>query len=286
MTENASEILRVTPLDLPVNDTQVSAFGGWYRDFSEGVKLAPAWFRISIMDVNSHYRRFILGPSWVTLGMCLFVFALGYVYSYLRGMEPMVFIPYLAAGMIGWTFISSSITQGMNVFVKSRKFIENVKLPFHYFIFKTMFDIFYTAVLTVPVFIICIIFYEVPLHTQNWMFLAAIPLYLLSSYSVIVLIGILHLRVRDIQNPLSNFMRLMFLITPIIWMVEASQGSRRAAFIDYNPFFHYLEIFRAPLLGGSATLTNWMVVSGCTSALLLSAFIVLAMSWRHIHYWV
>ena len=81
MTENVTDITPVTSPDLPVNDTQVGAFGGWYRDFSEGLRLAPAWFRISIMDVNSHYRRFFLGPSWVTLGMCLFVFALGYVYS-------------------------------------------------------------------------------------------------------------------------------------------------------------------------------------------------------------
>lgn len=286
MDSKISEIDYEQNTDSPVYDTKISAFGGWIRDLREGMCLAPAWFRISIMDVNSHYRRFVLGPSWVTLGMSLFVFALGYVYSYLRGMDPNVFIPYLAAGMIGWTFISSSINQGMNVFVKSRKFIENVKLPFHYFVFKTMFDIFYTAILTFPVFAICVVVYDVPLYASNWMSLAAIPLYILSSYSVVVLIGILHLKVRDIQNPLSNFMRLMFLITPIIWMVEQRAGSKRAAFVDYNPFYHYLEIFRAPLLGGAAEPINWIVASSCTAGLFILACITFILYWRKIHYWV
>lgn len=284
--ESNINMVETAQIDLPVYDTQVSALGGWVRDLKEGLSLTPAWLRISIMDVNSHYRRFFIGPSWVTLGMLLFVFALGYVYSYLRSMDPDIFIPYLAAGMIGWTFIASSINQGMNVFVKSRKFIENVKLPFHYFVFKTMFDVFYTAVLTFPVYLLCVFLYDVQLQPTLYLSFVALILYMISSYSVIVLIGILHLRVRDIQNPLSNFMRLMFLITPIIWLVELGAGSKRAAFIDYNPFYHYLEIFRAPMLGDLPERVNWIVAISCTGGLFFLACLTFMFCWRKIHYWV
>lgn len=272
--------------DLPIHRTDVSRAGGWLRDIREGVALAPAWMRISIMDVNSTYRRFFLGSSWVTLGMVLFVFALGYVYSYLRGNEFSVFTPYLAAGMVAWTFIHSSVSQAMNVFVSSRRFIENVRLPFHYFIFKTMFDIAYNALLTLPVYVFCLFLFGVVPGAGLWRSLAALPLYLLSSYAIIVIIGVLNLRVRDIQTPLSNFMRLMFLITPVIWMVDERAGSRRAAFVDYNPFHHYMEIMRAPMLGQMPETVNWIVASSCTAALFTLACAVMILSWRRIHYWV
>jgi lipopolysaccharide transport system permease protein len=51
----------------------------------------------------------------------------------------------------------------------------------------------------------------------------------------------------------------MFYLTPIIWMPSMLAGRPGFAFLDLNPFFHLIEVIRAPLLGSMPTLTNWLV---------------------------
>ncbi|MGB6229687.1 MAG: ABC transporter permease [Litorimonas sp.] len=272
---------------LPVYDSDRSRFSAWKDDLLEGLRTAPIWGQLSVMDTSSEHRRFLLGTLWVPLGMIIFVFALGYVYSYLRNTEFTQFTTYLAASMVGWVFMSSSVTQGMSVFVSARRYIENIRLPLHYHVFKTVSDIALIAVLTIPTYLLCLVLFpsEVSVSALLWL-PPALLLFLLSSYGMVVCIGLLNLRLRDIQAPIQNFMRLMFLITPVIWMLESTTGSRRAVFVTYNPFFHYLEIFRAPLLGYRADPQNWIVALSCTAALLLLATASMLLFQRRIHFWV
>ena len=60
-------------------------------------------------------------------------------------------------------------------------------------------------------------------------------------------------------------MRIAFLATPIIWLpAERGAGGIMGAFLTYNPFYHYLDIVRAPLLGHVVTPMSVQVVAGVT----------------------
>lgn len=272
--------------DLPKYDTDISAVGGWWRDLRDALKLTPVWMRLSLMDVSSQHRRFFLGATWVTLGMTIFVFALGYVYSYLRNEEYAVFTPYLAAGMVAWTFMSSAITGGLNVFAGRSRFIENVQLPFHYYVFKTLSEISITAAMTIPVFGLCMILFDI---RPGWTILWALPglaIYMLTAFGVLIVMGVTNLKIRDIQTPLSNFMRLMFLVTPVIWMLEGREGTKRAAFVEYNPFFYFLDIFRSPLLGNVPEMRSWIVTASVAAFFFLAGIFVMIRARTRIHYWI
>ncbi|CAM3723126.1 ABC transporter permease [Litorimonas haliclonae] len=286
VTKSSHEATRKSSKKLPVYTTGKSSFQAWRTDLSEAFSSWTTWTRIAIMDISSRHRRFLLGGLWVPLGMAIFVFALGYVYSYLRNHEYAEFTPYLAASMIFWTIIHSSVTQGMSLFSSMGRHIETVRLPFHYYVLKKTFELVYTALLTSPIYIICVIAFGVQISSSFFLLLPALLIYITSSFSTLILIGLLSLRLRDIQEPISNFMRLMFLVTPVIWMVSSGASSKRAIFVDYNPFFHYLEIARAPLLGYYPTLTNWGVAGAmCVGILILSSLLMI--KWRSkIHYWV
>ena len=57
-------------------------------------------------------------------------------------------------------------------------------------------------------------------------------------------------------------MRVAFLATPIIWMPGMGGGRSKVmgAFLDFNPFYHFLELIRAPLLGNPIAPLSWIVV--------------------------
>ena len=60
-------------------------------------------------------------------------------------------------------------------------------------------------------------------------------------------IGMVSARFRDIPRIIASLAEVVFLITPIIWTPDLL-GPR--IYLAYgNPFFHMIEIVRAPLLG-------------------------------------
>ncbi len=75
----------------------------------------------------------------------------------------------------------------------------------------------------------------------------------------ILIFGMLCARFRDVNQIIANIMQVAFFLTPIIWRPEALNHSY--AIVSANPFYHFIEVIRAPLLGQLPTATNWIVVA-------------------------
>ncbi|MDP4589678.1 MAG: ABC transporter permease, partial [Burkholderiaceae bacterium] len=93
----------------------------------------------------------------------------------------------------------------------------------------------------------------------------AIPGLLLSTLTlawVALLAGVLCTRYRDLTQIVASVLQIAFYITPIIWMPSLLSGRRSFVFLEMNPFYHLIEVVRAPLLGSAPTMTNWAVSIG------------------------
>lgn len=78
--------------------------------------------------------------------------------------------------------------------------------------------------------------------------------------------------------------RVMLFLTPVIWMADLMP--RRAIFLTWNPFYHYIEIVRAPLLERPFDPLHWQVAIGGT---LIGWVVTLAIYTRfrpRIPYWL
>jgi ABC-2 type transport system permease protein/lipopolysaccharide transport system permease protein len=94
---------------------------------------------------------------------------------------------------------------------------------------------------------------------------AGLALVIANGYWLTMIVGIVGARYRDLAQVMTAVLRIAFLATPIIWVVPAvSESDPRsgllAPFLLFNPFYHFLEIIRAPLLGNPITLSTWVVV--------------------------
>jgi lipopolysaccharide transport system permease protein len=91
-------------------------------------------------------------------------------------------------------------------------------------------------------------------------------------------------RFRDVPPIVSNLVQLAFFMTPVMYQTQALGNQDWIAQI--NPFFHFLQIVRAPLLGLETSLASWIYA---LSASLACALVALAMFSRYrsrIPYWV
>ena len=91
-------------------------------------------------------------------------------------------------------------------------------------------------------------------------------------------------RFRDLPQIVSTLMQVVFFATPIIWSTEALSGN--AVLWTANPFYHLIEIVRAPLLGFPVPLHSWLAVAGITVVGWAVTLLMFRQFHRRICYWV
>src|SRR5438445_6358042 len=81
-------------------------------DITAAVKRYPLVGMLGWQDVRQRYRRSALGPFWLTISMGVMIGTIGLVFGQIFNSPMREFLPFLAIGMILWTFISSVVTEG------------------------------------------------------------------------------------------------------------------------------------------------------------------------------
>src|SRR6266850_1136109 len=75
-------------------------------DFWRALRHPELWVLLGWQDIKQRYRRSMLGPLWLTISTAVMVIALGYVYAAIFRQSLNDYFPYLAAGLVIWSFIS------------------------------------------------------------------------------------------------------------------------------------------------------------------------------------
>jgi len=210
-------------------------------------------------DVKQRYRRSKLGPFWLTISMGVLIGALGLVFGGIFNTPMRDFLPFLALGIILWAYLSTVINEGCTAFVSSDAIIKQLPLPLFTHIMRVIWR---NAIILAHNIVILPIIFLLFLKPLGWVALLAIPGLLISTVTlawIAFLASIFCTRYRDLSQIVTSVLQIAFYITPIIWMPSMLGGRSSFIFLDMNPFFHLIEVIRAPLLGSAPTLTNWLV---------------------------
>ena len=253
-------------------------------DLVEGARARYLWGRLGWQDIRQRYRRSVLGPFWLTLSMGAFVGALGALYGVLLDADIAEYMPFLALGFIVWTLISDIIRDGCNAFIASESIIKQVGLPLSVHVYRLLWRNLLTLVHNAVVFVVVAIVFGV---WPGWNGLLALPglvLLCLTGLWVALLFGIVSARFRDVPPIVSSVLRICFFVTPIIWTPDLIPN--RPMVLDVNPFYHFIEVVRAPLLGQAPGLLSWLVVLSLTLGGWLVTFAFFRRYRWRIAYWV
>lgn len=257
-------------------------------DIVEGARASHLWGMLGWQDIRRRYRRSVLGPFWLTISMGILVAALGTLYGALFDVEHAAYVPHLALGFIVWTLISGLITDGCTAFVKAENIIKQTNVPLSVHVYRMVWR--HTLILfhnSAIVVVVAVLFAIRP----GWTGLLALPglvLLCLSGIWVGLLLGMVSTRFRDVPPIVGSLVRILFFVTPIIWMPELMPGRALmlAVVLDFNPFFHFVEVVRAPLLGQAPGLLSWLAVTGMTLGGWVVTFAMFRSYRRRIAYWV
>jgi len=238
------------------------------------MQLAPAVHTISLslkrlplvgilgwQDIRGRYRRSKIGPFWLTISMGVMIGSIGLVFGQIFRSPMADYLPFLAAGLIFWAFISGVINEGCMGFIDAEGIIKQLPIPLFVHILRVLWRntlIFGHNILIFPLVLLAV---GKPVTAH---ILLVIPGFLLAALMlswVALFCAIICARYRDLPNIVASILQVAFYLTPIIWSPSLLPERAAAMILQFNPFYHLLELLRAPLLGAWPEPLSWLVVA-------------------------
>lgn len=254
------------------------------RDLRDGWHHRQLWGTLALHDVRKKYRRSTLGPFWITLSMGVMVSALGFLYGQIFGQVLDEYLPYLAAGFIIWGLISAMILDGCHIFIASEGMIRQLNAPLSIYAYREVWSALIGFAHNIWIFVAVAAWFGMQPSWNILLFLPAILLVLINGFWMVLFLGLVSARFRDVPLIVASTVQVIFFITPIIW--QPRMLPERALFLNLNPFYHLVEILRAPLLGQSPTWENWSTtILVAIVGWLITLIFYASYRWR-IPYWV
>jgi len=231
-------------------------------DIREGVLSKDIWLMLGWLEVKQRYRRSVLGPFWLTISSALIISAMGPLYGKLFNQPIGDYFAFLAVSYIIWQLMSQIITDACYAFITAESYIKQVRLPLTVHIYRIMWRNLIIFLHNFVIVLLVLAYFRPALDWHLLLFPFAILMFLVNAVWVSITLGLVCARFRDIPLIVNNLVLVAFFVTPIMWKPEML--GRYQWTVNLNPFYHFLEIIRQPLLGGPVNLVSWLAVAGIT----------------------
>jgi ABC-2 type transport system permease protein len=231
-------------------------------DLVSGARHYELWGMMGWQDIRQRYSRSVLGPVWLTLNMGLMVLGFGILYAGLFHQTIDTYLPFLTLGFIVWALVAGLLADGTTAFIASDGVIRQVAVPLSVFVYRVLWRHLIILGHNIWIFGAVAIVFGIWSGAVGLLAVPALLLLCLNGIWVGLLLGAASARFRDIPQFVGNLIPVIFLLTPVLW--RADQVPERAFFVVFNPFYHFVEIVRMPLLGSPAPLLSWIIVIAVT----------------------
>ncbi len=263
-----------------------TGIGGVLDDLREGFAQGQLWRSFAWEEIQNRYRRSALGIAWVGLSYAFFVVVIVIIFRGMaRGGTSEYFLIHVAMGFAAFSFITSNLSDGAEVFRSAGTWIKSTTLPYSIYIYKSISRSVFTFFVQLLVgFGVMAIMGWRP-NLTSLLALPAVGVFLLNAIAIQIVVGLGATRYRDLSHLISTVMRMLFFMTPVIWTLEQRSGFvRQIALI--NPITHYVEIFRAPIAKTEMMPESWPIVIILTIIVWVMALLSGSRLYRRLPFWI
>jgi lipopolysaccharide transport system permease protein len=205
-----------------------------------------------LSDLQSRYRRSVLGLAWAVLQPIILSALLAYVFSLFFGQPFKPFFIFVLTGFVIWDAVVMSITAGLTALENAGGFLMQARIPLLVFQLRIALG----AIINFGFGLIAVAFGAISVGSLPE---TVLPLLMIFPYALLLLLlltpltivfSILGIRYRDANHIVPIALQLVFLTAPIIIPREAFEQPQLAMIQYLNPVVPLLDVFRAPILHG------------------------------------
>ena len=225
--------------------------GAFWRELGQSLRNPEFWALSSWLDIIVRARKSRFGILWLLMPSVVYVFGLG---TFFLGMQPNAspgdFFAHVALGAMIFRTLMSSVIGSANVFHGSFSFIMDGHMRLTDYLLQSLAKSFFDMCMYAPVVVAALAVFGNVSPTGLLVSFPVLAIIYVNALWVSAVFALAGARFPDFGQLLNNVSIFLFLLTPIIWYPDMMPaGSLRAQLMRLNPFYHFVEIYRAPIMG-------------------------------------
>lgn len=232
------------------------------------------------------YRRTVLGQFWITLAMAVTFGAIGSVFGLIFKSPVVEYLPFLGCGLVFFTFLSGLLNDGATSFIVAEAFIRQMPIPPLTYFLRVMWKALFVLLHNGAALVVLFLFYPQPASASVLLFVPGLIIGCVGMGGLALAVAMLSTRYRDMPQVVSSVIQICFYLTPIVWLPTAIPEAPRAILLMWNPFYHFIEIMRAPLLDSVPPLSEWAISLAFASVFLTAGVAAYVWKRRDLAFWM
>lgn len=234
-------------------------------DIAASLRSPEFWAFSSWLDIVVRSRQSRLGIFWLVSPVIVYIWGVGYFFANMMGMPLARHAAYVAIGYIVFRCVSGIVSDATSAFASAGAFILDGHVRLTDFVLRVVATAVFHVLLSTPVLIVALVLSPETQWLGVMVALLVFPAVVLNGVWVAVLLALLGARFIDLRHLVSNIFMFTFLLTPIVWHADMMPaGSLRGSIMRFNPFYHLIEVVRAPILGTPIDPTSLPYLAGMT----------------------
>ena len=240
-----------------------------WRDVVKGALAHPLWLRREFDGTRGRLRRTVFHSTMPFFNRALAIGLMGLLFGGRRlAIDLGTYLPHLAVGILVWMFLRSLLLAGCTPLRSGRDArtdpAARAPAPVSVRAYRNLCRALIGFAANAALVGLLLAFLGV---RPGWAALAALPgLALLGLIGLWagLLLGSVAARFRRLKLMLRPALRIAFIATPVLW--TADWIPEYAFLVEFNPFFHLVEVVRGPLLGNPPPAASWLLVAAIAVA--------------------
>jgi ABC-type polysaccharide/polyol phosphate export permease len=213
---------------------------------AEIIKYRELLRNLVIRDIKVRYKRSVIGFVWVMLNPLLTMLILYMVFSELFKVSTENYITYLISGIILWNFFSQGTSTSIVSFTSNSNLIKKIYLPRAIFplsvVISAMIHFLFSLVPLLIIFIIT----GTSLSSHFYILPAGVIFVVIFSFGISLIVSTLTVFFHDTKYIYEVLLMAWMWMTPIFYP-ESIVPQKFSVIFHLNPFYYFLNVFRAAL---------------------------------------
>lgn len=220
------------------------------------------WLQLSLADIRSKYRRSVLGLAWALVQPLSLTLLLAFIMGNIFHAQVHEYAPFIFSGLIFWEFIVSSTVTGCSAFINATGYIKQFTHPLLIYTLRSVIPCMINLLCAFSGLIVWVLLIKSNVFGLSWLTLfISFPLLFLLAWPISSISAFIGTKFHDFSQMVLILLQAIYYISPVFFLPAMFFKAKIGFLVEYNPIFHLLNLFRAPLLEGSfPTLTDYTYV--------------------------
>jgi lipopolysaccharide transport system permease protein len=254
------------------------------RDLRDTAALWRLCWTLAMLDIRLRYRGSMLGPFWLTISTGAMVSAMGVLYSELFHISLHEYLPFLTASLVMWGFVATLFAEACFGYTANEGMIRTIRIPFSLYAARTVLRNLVVLAHNLVVVVAVDLFVWTGPGIAGLLAIPGLALWIIDSFAIVIMLGALCARFRDIPPIVASVVQMTFFVTPVLWKPELV--GEHQWLLPVNPFFDLLELIRGPVLGEIPSATTYLAALGYSLLLCGAAWFLFARVRGRIAFWI